>query len=521
MKTNKVFTVLVLAVTFFCIGISSCTWDKPEVPDSINAGDSIVENPIDTMNNPGFNCPDYPDDVGAIIVNKCATAGCHNSVSYVASSGLNLTSWLTMRRGNDAGAVVIPGNPDYSTLFSFCNTYDDIGFTGNIPKMPLDRTPLTRDEITTLKNWINGGAKNRCGDLMFPENQSSGKFYISNQACDQVMVMDRATHLVRKLFNVGDVPGFTEAPHIIKITPDGNYLLIAFFNSGLIQRYKTSDESFVDEVSFDNGSNWGTLAISPDSKRAYAVQWYATGRIAVINLENFPMTNIISLGISDLSNPHGICFNQDGSKIYITNQNGNNFYRIDPINNSGDFATLAGILHDAPANPGYINSMGGGQNGHEIVFTPDFSKFMITCEATNEVRVFNTSDNSLFKVIPVGTFPQEFSFSDTKPYVFVSCTEDVGPQGRGSIAVIDYNTFTLVKTIYTGTQPHGLAVDDAKGVVYVANRNVDLSGPAPHHSGACEGRNGYLTIIDMNTLELVPGYKCELGVNPYSVVLKN
>ena len=86
--------------------------------------------------------------------------------------------------------------------------------------------------------------------------------------------------------------------------------------------------------------------------------------------------------------------------------------------------------------------------------------------------------------------------------------------------MIDYNNLTLIKKIHTGTQPHGVAVNDDKGVVYVANRNVDANGEAPHHSGACAGRNGNLTQIDMNTLELVPGYKCELGVNPYSVAYK-
>ena len=52
---------------------------------------------------------------------KCATAGCHNTLSHSASSGLNLTNWASNDKGNDAGAVVIPGNADYSTLFSFCN----------------------------------------------------------------------------------------------------------------------------------------------------------------------------------------------------------------------------------------------------------------------------------------------------------------------------------------------------------------------------------------------------------------
>ena len=32
--------------------------------------------------------------------------------------------------------------------------------------------------------------------------------------------------------------------------------------------------------------------------------------------------------------------------------------------------------------------------------------------------------------------------------------------------------------------------------------NYDTNGPAPHHVSECGGRNGYLTVIDMSTLEL-------------------
>ncbi len=40
--------------------------------------------------------PDYgnfPDAIGRIIVDKCATAGCHNAASYKNSAGLLLDSW--------------------------------------------------------------------------------------------------------------------------------------------------------------------------------------------------------------------------------------------------------------------------------------------------------------------------------------------------------------------------------------------------------------------------------------------
>ena len=91
-----------------------------------------------------------------------------------------------------------------------------------------------------------------------------------------------------------------------------------------------------------------------------------------------------------------------------------------------------------------------------------------------------------------------------------------------SVTIIDMITDTGIKTISTGYEPHGLAADDKSNLVYVANRNTPVSGgPPPHHVSECGGRNGYLTIIDMNTLELVPGFKTELSVDPYSVMVRN
>jgi DNA-binding beta-propeller fold protein YncE len=67
-----------------------------------------------------------------------------------------------------------------------------------------------------------------------------------------------------------------------------------------------------------------------------------------------------------------------------------------------------------------------------------------------------------------------------------------------------------------GWQPHGIAIDPVKQVVYISNRNYS-GGPAPHHAASCAGKNGYLSIIDLNTLERVPDFKPEVSVDPYSV----
>jgi DNA-binding beta-propeller fold protein YncE len=125
------------------------------------------------------------------------------------------------------------------------------------------------------------------------------------------------------------------------------------------------------------------------------------------------------------------------------------------------------------------------------------------------------------------------SLSQNKPYLFVTCQETVqpDPKQKGSVSVIDYINLQEVVPggIYSGFQPHGIAVDDDDNYVYVANLNYDPNGPPPHHSTDCGGRNGYLTIIDLNTLELLIinstggisyTYKNELLPFPYSVAYR-
>ncbi len=508
MMTKNFFIAIVC--TLIVSIVSSCTYEKPEVSEATNP-----------------TCNDYPDEVAAILVNKCATAGCHNSKSYEASSGLDLSNWAAMKKGNYSGAVVIPGNTEYSTLFTFCNTFDDLGFTGQLPKMPVNKPPLSHDEMVTLKSWINDGAKNRCGELMFPFDASRRKFLVTNQACDQIEVFDIKSRSVMKFFEVGHFAGATppESPHAVRYTPDGKYYLIAFYSSlndtsgggstprNFIQRFDAVTDEFIDEVDiaksqsfpFPVSGRWGLVAISPDSKNAYAVD-YDNHRIAKINLMG-AMTSVTTNSIIDFSTPHGAAVNQDGSKLYITDQD------------NGCIYIASTTFPDINLPPQKILMPSGSSRGHEIIFSPDYSYYFVTCESPAQVLVYNTSNNILTATIPVGLLPQEFSLSNTKPYLFVSCTDDPYNGTKGSVCVIDYNSLTFVKKIATGTNPHGLVVDDIENVVYVANRNVDASGSTPHHSASCAGRNGYLTIIDMNTLELVPGFKYELGVNPYGMAI--
>jgi len=110
------------------------------------------------------------------------------------------------------------------------------------------------------------------------------------------------------------------------------------------------------------------------------------------------------------------------------------------------------------------------------------------------------------------------SLSKQFPLLFVTCTEDDAFLGKkGSVTIINYQNNELLKSIYTGYQPHGICVSDVYKKVYVAHRNIDLQGPLPHHISSCGGRNGYLTHIDLFNLEMYKQGKTELSVDPYSI----
>ena len=65
----------------------------------------------------------YPNDVGKIILTKCATPGCHNATSKDASGGFNLSSWDHLFEGGRNGSSIIPYRTDQSFFLFFINTY--------------------------------------------------------------------------------------------------------------------------------------------------------------------------------------------------------------------------------------------------------------------------------------------------------------------------------------------------------------------------------------------------------------
>ena len=261
---------------------------------------------------------------------------------------------------------------------------------------------------------------------------------------------------------------------------------------------------------------WNALVLSPDSKKALVTNLVPNPNgMVLVDVENMRFER----AYPQLTDPHGVATNADFDTFYVTKQTGNIVYKypkdaFQPI--------ILSIDNNAP------DGQTSSRDPHEILMSPDYSKYYLTYQKSNEIRILDAKTNEIKKVLNVGEFPQEMVFSKKYPYLFVSCKLGDSPfsttvKYAGSVYVINYQTDEIVKRIdHTFTQPHGVTVDDKNDALYVASINPTGAGPAPHHVSSCAGKNGYYQIFDLKTLMKMEGTnsKYEVTVAPYSSAIR-
>ncbi len=454
----------------------------------------------------------YPQPIGKLMITKCAVTGCHDNFSYEGAAGLNLTTWQQMLKGGRGGSVTIPGNHNFSTLFIYCNTFADLGIQNN-PVMPLDNDSLPRDEVISIIDWINQGALNSKGEKPWPDLSSRRKFYVVNQGCDVVSVFDAETKLIIKKIQVGQSPNNIESAHQIRVSPDNKYWYVVFLNSNFIEKYDAVTDQFLGKVFIGIGGSWNTITFANNGNNLLATDLNC-GRVVVINTQDMTLVRTIGScsGTQVFQSPHGIAVSNDNKYCMVFSQLSNFFYqfKISELTSTNINSFTTDFL--APQIP-------SNAEPHEIIYSPDNTKLFITCQGTNDVAVIDPITFEFKKLINVDEYPQEMAISKNKNYLLVTCMEQtytgIDSIYRGSIKVIDINTLQVVKTIKSNSvQPHGIFVDEVNNTAYIANRNVALKGITPHHTSNCGGRNGNLSILDLNTLTLNKS-RPELSVDPY------
>lgn len=446
----------------------------------------------------------FPPEVGKIITTKCATAGCHNAASYQTSGGgLLLDSWQHLFDGGNTGAVIVPFSPENSSLLYFTNAHEDLGpIPPDEMKMPLNSPPLSREEYITLRDWVMAGAPDKSGNIPFASNAATRqKVYVLHQGCDYVSVIDAEKNVVMRCIPVGILPTI-ETGYSFKIASNGlGY--VNFWSSEVFQKIDTKTDQVIEQFSGGYPNSSGML-MSPDGNELVLSNSFMNALLRV-QTESGQMLGTYGSGMTA---PHGVAANRHFDTFFVTEQYGNAVYKLYPGGQkkiSVDDRTPSGS---------------GGPGVYNIVMSPDFSRYFVSCQHSNEVRVMDARADTLIAVIPVGSKPQELLVSRSKPYLFVSCEEDPNMLSlfKGSVYIINYNTFQIVERIAERFyMPHAMAVDDVFGKLFVFSRNIDPEGPVPHHnSSVCSGRNGYYSVYDFYNLQPVNNKRYEITIDPFA-----
>jgi len=489
------FALTVVAIAI-CI-LVSCTHD-PQIPVTTDNG--------------------YPPDIANIITTRCAISGCHNQASYINASGLLLDTWDHMFNGDDFGAVVVPYWPQYSPLLYFVNSDATLGPILS-PQMPVagSAPALTKDEYLKLSNWVAAGAPDKNGNIPFAtEAATRQKIYglCNDYGVDLLAVIDAKRHVIMRYIKVGANDAVVESGHDLAPSVDGSTIYESFVTGSVLQKADMLNDVAVSTASLHSdgaNTNWALLCLNDSNTRLMVTNWADKsigGRATSVNTTT--MTEQPQKTFSPLNYPHGIVSNKSFDTFFVTASNGNCIYKlINPL----DSQTLIS-LDNKPAT-----DVADNLGPHAIWMAPDYSRYFVTCQNSNEVRVMDAHADTLMAVIPVGGYPQEIeaSSSPLTPYVFVTCRNDstaFNPKGSiGSVYVINYNTMQFVKAIYSDfRQPHGITVDNQNNLLYVFSLN--MNGPPQHHD-VKNYRSGWYTIIDIATLAPYNFNRYGLLANPY------
>ncbi len=445
---------------------------------------------------------DYPAAMATIFINRCATAGCHNEASYTGAGGLRLDSWEYLFYGSNNGAVVVPYSSDYSSLMYFTNTDSTLGPVA-IPTMPLNHDPLTKEEYLAIKQWIDSGAPDKNGNIPFAsEPATRQKVYAIHLGCDMVAVIDAEKNVVMRYIPIGKTDGLEMADYI-RVSPDGRYAYVSMWFGEEMYKIDTHTDKVVAKISLNN-ILWSIMAMSADGNKV-AITNADNHQLAIVNA---PAASVQYLPGTAFVNPNGVAGNKTFDTFYVTSLHGNTLYKY----SNGNTKTIS-----IDGKPLTTTTGNGTPEPFEVGMSPDYTRYFVSCHQTQEVRVFNTHNDSLVKVIQVGARPAALTFASSKPYLFVACSEDDATGiFKGSVYVIDYNTLEEVKVISGDFyQPNSVAINEPGNTFYVFSRNQNYDGPAPHHSGPCSGRNGYYQVYDLNTLEPRNGKRYEILVDPF------
>ena len=452
----------------------------------------------------------YPQDVGRVLLNRCAVSGCHTPMSKLAAGDLSLSEWQQLFEGGREGAVVLPFRPDFSPLLFYVNQWPELGPRLQ-PAMPLNSSALSKEEFLLLRDWVARGSPDINGNIAFANDQSRSKLYVANQLCDLVAVVDAASRLVMRYVTVG-AASRTEFPVDIEVSEDRARWYVAFMSSDFVECYDAFSDELVARCDLGPGV-WHDLALTEDGKFGWCLDKSSNGRMAVIDLRQMKLISIVEL--PGTSYPSGMVYDEAGAELWIGCETGN-FLTVLQIDSDKVISTRHVILDGSSST-----SFQHGVNPLPMSVNAGAQKCIVSSRGRKNLLAIDINTGNIMYETAFPAEPVAVAFDHSGERLFVACMDDsvTFPGHRGVLHILQSSTGAHIDRVKAGYQSSGMCLVSAQNYLAVVNSNLHAAGPAPHHSSGCGGRNGYLTFLDLSTLRVLPG-RCEVAAYPRAISLR-
>jgi len=439
--------------------------------------ETVISKDEDTYN--GFQSKEVAD----VFINNCATSGCHNGNS--PASGLNLNDFTDLIKGssdrsggsipNYGGDVVIPFRLDESLLYQML-------LKKVTPVSPHDGLSLTSEEINTIKEWIEDGARDYKNHLPF--SNPNYRVYVCDQNSDKISVIDGDMKVVSAIIDVSQPSVLSANPHMVKVQ-DG-FLYATLIGAAKFIKINTSNYNIVGEVT--GITKAGMIIIHPNKTKAFVSRSSTSDPIfqSIYAIDITNMSLIDEIEIATPGVPHGMALTPDGSKLYVANLTLSRISIVD--GNTNEYGNYDDIVLPSGTEP------------MQTAVSSDGNYLYVSARGTSKLLVFNTSTDTLITEVSVDAMPMQLAVTGDGNKIYV------GSMMMNTVNVVEKNgdSWSRTKQIsHPGFRMlHGCDITSDDKYVYVSSRNTDGMFE-PYFDVEGEGPPGTIGIIDTQTDEVV------------------
>jgi YVTN family beta-propeller protein len=285
------------------------------------------------------------------------------------------------------------------------------------------------------------------------------KVYVGDYQNGTIQVVDISTSTLAFLTKI-TTPIYAEG---IAVDPSSHLLYVADGPDNLVNVFNSSG---VKQSPINVLRHPVAIAIDPASSRAYVANNY-TDSLSVVNTQQNTVAGVFPLGATDF----GLAWDSVNKRIYAANFVSDAVSVIDATTRkltaswgSGGSSWPAGTKPSSSVSGGKTPQRGGGT--WAVAADPGVQQLYALNATDGTLTVFSTVDGSIKAQVTLGkTDAGVVAVNLTTNMVYISS----GTSLRNQVTVVSGRTNQLVTAITVGSQPVGVAIDEAAARVYVAN----------------------------------------------------